>query len=124
MVSFSDDDLPLDSDGESTREDTRRVQIHDVKDDAPPGPNVVPEFIPLSAQTPVMEPVCTPTTHDRPVRVPIDEIPPTDDVMFDPMLGGVARRYSVKSRRGDPENDGWGKTLSAKARGPPFFPCP
>ena len=87
IVSFSDDDLPLDSDGELTREDTRRVQTRDVKDDAPPGPNVVPEFIPLSAQTPVKEPVCTPTTHDRPVRVPIDEIPPADDVMFDPMLG-------------------------------------
>ena len=87
IVSFSDDDLPLDSDGELTREDTRRVQTRDVKDDAPPGPNVVPEFIPLSAQTPVEEPVCTPTTHDRPVRVPINEIPPADDVMFDPMLG-------------------------------------
>ena len=69
IVSFSDDDLPLDSDGELTREDTRRVQTRDVKDDAPPGPNVVPEFIPLSAQTPVEEPVCTPMTHDRPVRV-------------------------------------------------------
>ena len=67
--------------------DTRRVQTRDVKDVAPPGPNVVPESIPLSAQIPVKEPVCTPTTHDRPVRVPIDEIPPADDVMFDPMLG-------------------------------------
>ena len=67
--------------------DTRRVQTRDVKDVAPPGPNVVPESIPLSAQIPVKETVCTPTTHDRPVRVPIDEIPPDDDVMFDPMLG-------------------------------------
>ena len=67
--------------------DTRRVQTQDVKDVAPPGPNVVPESIPLSAQIPVKETVCTPTTHDRPVRVPIDEIPPADDVMFDPMLG-------------------------------------
>ena len=87
IVSFSDDDLPLDSDGELTREDTRRVQTRDVKDDAPPGPNVVPEFIPLSAQTPVEELVCTPTAPDRPVRVPINEVPPADDVMFDPMLG-------------------------------------
>ena len=68
-------------------QDTRRVQTRDVKDVVPPGPNVVPESIPLSAQIPVKETVCTPTTHDRPVRVPIDEIPPADDVMFDPMLG-------------------------------------
>ena len=67
--------------------DTRRVQTRDVKDVAPPGPNVVPESIPLSAQIPVKETVCTPTTHDRPVRVPLDEIPPAEDVMFDPMLG-------------------------------------
>ena len=87
IVSFSDDDLPLDSDGELTREDTRRVQTRDVKDNAPPGPNVVPEFIPLSAQTPVEEPVCTPMAPDRPVGVPINEVPPADDVMFDPMLG-------------------------------------
>ena len=87
IVSFSDDDLPLDSDGELTREDTRRVQTRDVTDDAPPGPNVVPEFIPLSAQTPVEEPVCTPMAPDRPVGVPINEVPPADDAMFDPMLG-------------------------------------
>ena len=87
IVSFSDDDLPLDSDGELTREDTRRVQTRDVKDDAPPGPNVVPEFVTLSAQTPIEEPVCTPTGPDRPVGIPINEVPPADDVMFDPMLG-------------------------------------
>ena len=120
IVSFSDDDLPLDSDGELTREDTRRVQTRDVTNDAPPGPTVVPEFIPLSAQTPMEEPVCTPTGRSgfRSMRIPR------------PMMlclthaGGVAGRYSVKSRRWDPENDGWGKTLSAKARGPPFLPCP
>ena len=87
IVSFSDDDLPLDSDGELTREDTRRVQTRDVTNDAPPGPTVVPEFIPLSAQTPIEEPVCTPVAPDRPVGVPINEDPPADDVMFDPMLG-------------------------------------
>ena len=87
IVSFSDDDLPLDSDGELTREDTRRVQTRDVKDNAPPGPNVVPEFIPLSAQTPVEEPLCTPMAPDRPVGVLINEVPPADDGMFDPMLG-------------------------------------
>ena len=87
ILSFSDDDLPLDSDGELTREDTRRVQTRDVTNDAPPGPTVVPEFIPLSAQTPVEEPVCTPVGPDRPVGVPINKDPPADDVMFDPMLG-------------------------------------
>ena len=55
--------------------------------DAPPGPTVVPEFIPLSAQTPMEEPLCTPVDPDRPVGVPINEDPPADDVMFDPMLG-------------------------------------
>ena len=87
IVSFSDDDLPLDSDGELTREDTHRVQRRDVTNDAPPGPTVVPEFIPLSAPTPIEEPVCTPVAPDRPVGVPINEDPPADDVMFDPMLG-------------------------------------
>ena len=87
IVSFSDDDLPLDSDGELTWEDTRRVQTRDVTNDAPPGPTVVPEFIPLSAQTPIEEPVCTPVAPGRPVGVPINEDPPADDVMFDPMLG-------------------------------------
>ena len=46
IVLFSDDDLPLDSDGGITREDTRRVQKRDVNDDAPPGPTEVPEYIP------------------------------------------------------------------------------
>ena len=100
--------------GNSTREDIRRVQTRDVKDDAPPGPNVVPEFITLSAQTPIKELVGTPV---RPMTARSGlrsmRISPTDDVMFDPMLGEWPDRYSVKSRRGDSENDGWGKTLSA-----------
>ena len=87
IVSFSDDDLPLDSDEEITREDTRRVQTRDVIDDAPPGPTDVPEYIPQSAQKPVEDPVYTPTPRDRPVMVPINKVPPADDVMFDPMLG-------------------------------------
>ena len=87
IVSFSDDDLPLDSDEEITREDTRRVQTRDVIDDAPPGPTDVPEYIPQSAQKPVEDPVYTPTPCDRPVMVPINKVPPADDVMFDPMLG-------------------------------------
>ena len=48
---------------------------------------MVPEFIPLSAQTPMEEPLCTSVAPDRPVGVPINEDPPADDVMFDPMLG-------------------------------------
>ena len=87
IVSFSDDDLPLDSDGELGREDTRRVETRDVMNNAPPGPTEVPEIIPLSAQTPMEEPLCTPVDPDRPVGVPINEDPPADDVMFDPMLG-------------------------------------
>ena len=87
IVSFSDDDLPLDSDGEITREDTRRVQKRDVNDDAPPGPTEVPEYIPLSAQKPVEDPIYTPTPRDRPVMVPISKVRPADDDMFDPMLG-------------------------------------
>ena len=115
IVSFSDDDLPLDSDGELTWEDTRRVQTRDVKDDAPPGPTVVPEFIPLSAQTPVEEPVCTPTAHDRPVRVPINEVPPADDVMFDPMLG----EWPVDTLSSPEEG-----TQKMTAGGKPFRPKP
>ena len=53
----------------------------------PRGPTEVPEFIPLSAQTPLEEPLCTPVDPDRPVGVPINEDPLADDVMFDPMLG-------------------------------------
>ena len=78
IVSFSDDDLPLDSDG---------VQKRDVIDDAPPGSTDVPEYIPQSAQKPVEDPVYTPTPRDRPVMVPGNKVPPADDVMFDPMLG-------------------------------------
>ena len=48
---------------------------------------MVPEFIPLSAQTPMEEPLGTPVAPDRPVGVPIHEDSPADDVMFDPMLG-------------------------------------
>ena len=120
IVSFSDDDLPLDSDGELTREDTRRVQTRDVKDDAPPGPNVVPEFIPLSAQTPVEEPVCTPTTHDRPVRVPINEIPPADDVMFDPMLGEWPVDTLSSPEEGTQKMTDGGKPFRPKPAAHPF----
>ena len=52
IVSFSDDDLPLDSDGELTREDTRKVQKRDVKDDAPPGADRCPGIrTPVSTET-------------------------------------------------------------------------
>ena len=87
IVSFSDDDLPLDYVDELGREDTRRVETRDVMNDAPLGPTEVPEFIPLSAQTPMEEPLCTPVDPDRPVGVPVNKDPPADDVMFDPMLG-------------------------------------
>ena len=95
-----------------------------MKDDAPPGPNVVPEFIPLSAQTPVEEPVCTPTGPDRTVGIPINEVPPADDVMFDPMLGEWPVDTLSSPEEGTQKMTVGGKTLSAKARGPPFFPCP
>ena len=39
IVSFSDDDLPLDSDDELGQEDTRRVETRDGMNDAPPGPD-------------------------------------------------------------------------------------
>ena len=87
IASFSDDDLPLDSDSELGREDTRRVETRDVMNDAPPGPTEVPEIIPLSAQTPMEEPLCTPVDPDRPVGFPINKDPPADDVMFDPRMG-------------------------------------
>ena len=87
IVSFSDDDLPLDFEDELGQEDTRRVETRDRINDAPPGPTEVPKFIPLSVQTPLEEPLCTPVDPDRPDRVPINKDPPTDDVMFDPMLG-------------------------------------
>ena len=83
IVSFSDDDLPLDSD----QEDTRKVQRRDLDDDVQPGPTEVPEYIPLSKQKPVKAPVYTPTPRDRLVKVPISGVRPADDNMFDPMLG-------------------------------------
>ena len=82
-MSFSDDDLPLDS----NQEDTRQVQRRDLDDDGPPGPTGVPEYIPLSEQKPVEDPVYTPTPRDQLVRVPISRVSPADDNMFDPMLG-------------------------------------
>ena len=87
IVSFSDDDLPLDYVDELGQEDTRRVETRDVRNDAPLGPTEVPEFIPVSAQTPMEEPICTPVDPDRPVGIPVNEDSPADDVMFDPMLG-------------------------------------
>ena len=115
--------LPLDSDDELGQEDTRRVETRDGMNDAPPGPTGVPEFIPLSAQTPLEEPLCTPVDPDRPVGVPINEDPRPMMLCLTPCWG-VADRHPVKSRGWDPEDDGWGKTQSAKARGPPFLPCP
>ena len=83
IVSFSDDDLPLESD----QEDTRQVQRRDLDDDVPPGPSGVPEYIPLSGQKPVEDPIYTPTPRDKLVRVPISRVSPADENMFDPMLG-------------------------------------
>ena len=83
IVSFSDDDLPLESD----QEDTRQVQRRDLDDDVPPGPSGVPEYIPLSGQKPVEDPIYTPTPSDKLVRVPISRVTPADENMFDPMLG-------------------------------------
>ena len=83
IVSFSDDDLPLESD----QEDTRQVLRRDLDDDVPPGPSGVPEYIPLSGKKTVEDPIYTPTPRDKLVRVPISRVNPADENMFDPMLG-------------------------------------
>ena len=83
IVSFSDDDLPLCSD----QEDKRKVQRRDLDDDVLPGPTEVPEYIPMSRQTPVKIPMYTPTPRDRLVSVLSGSIRPVGDNMFDPMLG-------------------------------------
>ena len=83
IVSFSDDDLPLESD----QEDTRQVLRRDLDDDVPPGPSGVPEYIPLSGKKTVEDPIYTPTPRDKLVRVPISRVSPADENMFDPMLG-------------------------------------
>ena len=83
IVSFSDDDLPLDSD----QGYTRKVQRWDLDDDVPPVLTGVPEYIPLSEKKPAKAPVYTPTPRDQLVKFPIDGISPPDDNMFDPMLG-------------------------------------
>ena len=56
-------------------------------DDVPPGPSGVPEYIPLSGQKTVEDPIYTPTPRDKLVRVPISRVSPADENMFDPMLG-------------------------------------
>ena len=87
IVSFSDDDLPLDFEDELGQEDTRRVETRDRINDVPPGPTEARKFIPISAQATLEEPLCTPVDPDRPVGVRINKDAPTDDVVFDPMLG-------------------------------------
>ena len=82
IVSFSDDDLPLESD----QEDTHQVLRRDL-DDGPPGPSGVPEYIPLSGQKKVEDPIYTLTPRDKLVRVPLSRVSPADENMFDPMLG-------------------------------------
>ena len=47
----------------------------------------VPEYIPLSGQKTVEDPIYTPTPRDKLVRVPISRVSRADENMFDPMLG-------------------------------------
>ena len=63
ILSFSDDELPL----ESEREDKRKVQRRELDDDVRPGPTVVPD------QLPDVTPVYTPTPVDRLINVPISD---------------------------------------------------
>ena len=72
--------LPLDYVDELDQEDTRRVETRDVRNDSPLGPTEVPEFIPVLAQTPMEEPICTPVDPDSPVGIPVNKDPPADDV--------------------------------------------
>ena len=116
IVSFSDDDLPLESD----QEDTRQVQRRDLDDDVPPGPSGVPEYIPLSGQKTVEDPIYTPTPRDKLVRVPISRVSPADENMFDPMLGEWPVDDLAKPEEMTRNKPAGGKSFRPKPTAHPF----
>ena len=105
---------------ELDQEDTRRVETRDVRNVAPLGPTEVPEFIPVLAQTPMEEPICTPVDPDSPVGIPVNKDPPADDVMFDPMLGEWPIDTLSSPEDGAQKMAGGGKPSRPKPAAHPF----